>query len=139
MVRRAVKEDIKYINELGLVLNKKFTKLFDMEEILKEEYSRVYVYTEDEKVVGFLHITVLYDCIDIVNICVSKEYRRKKIATYLLDYMFSDFDGKKLFTLEVNTSNEAAINLYKKFGFEIIHTRDNYYEDNDAYLMGRES
>ena len=39
--------------------------------------------------------------------------------------------------LEVNTENIAAINLYKKFNFEIINTRKKYYEGKDAYIMER--
>ena len=39
--------------------------------------------------------------------------------------------------LEVNTENEAAINLYKKFNFRIIHTRKKYYQTGDAYIMER--
>ncbi len=137
MVREAVLDDIKEINYLGSLLNSKFTKLFDMEKILQEDFSKVYVYEKNNKVLGFLHITVLYEVIDIVNICVNINYRREKIASNLLDYMFSEFNEDKLFSLEVRTDNEAAINLYKKFGFEIIHVRNNYYKDQDAYLMGR--
>ena len=41
-----------------------------------------------------------------------------------------------MITLEVAVNNEPAISLYKKFGFEIISTRKNYYDNVDAYLMG---
>ena len=42
----------------------------------------------------------------------------------------------QLLYLEVNTENESAINLYKKFGLEIIRTRRDYYgKDQDAYIM----
>ena len=40
-------------------------------------------------------------------------------------------------SLEVRVSNDKAIALYKKNGFETVALRKNYYEDNheDAYLM----
>ena len=41
-------------------------------------------------------------------------------------------------TLEVDESNEAAINLYKKYGFTIAAIRKKYYGKNDGYLMIRE-
>ena len=45
-----------------------------------------------------------------------------------------------LITLEVASKNIAAINLYEKFGFEIVNVRKNYYPDgDDAYLMARSS
>ncbi len=139
MVREAVISDIKEINRLGKLLNDNFEKLFVIEDILKEDFSKIFVYEKDHKVVGFLHITVLYEVIDIVNICVDPDYRRQKIASVLFDYMFSEFNENKCFSLEVKTTNKAAINLYKKFGFEIIHVRNNYYKDQDAYLMGRKN
>ena len=45
--------------------------------------------------------------------------------------------GSKLITLEVRASNNPAINLYKKFGFEICGNRKNYYSNKteDAILM----
>lgn len=139
VVREAVISDIKEINRLGKLLNDNFEKLFVIEDILKEDFSKIFVYEKDHKVVGFLHITVLYEVIDIVNICVDPDYRRQKIASVLFDYMFSEFNENKCFSLEVKTTNKAAINLYKKFGFEIIHVRNNYYKDQDAYLMGRKN
>ena len=47
-------------------------------------------------------------------------------------------ESVKLVTLEVRKENIPAIELYKKFGFEIVTTRKNYYQNQeDAYLMGR--
>jgi len=39
--------------------------------------------------------------------------------------------------LEVRVSNESAQALYRKYGFEVVSRRKNYYRDNneDAYLM----
>ena len=48
-------------------------------------------------------------------------------------------ENLKVITLEVATKNIPALNLYEKFGFEVIHVRKNYYKDDDAYLMSRKS
>lgn len=37
--------------------------------------------------------------------------------------------------LEVAANNAAALKLYKKFGFVLIHTRREYYGDQDALIM----
>jgi ribosomal-protein-alanine N-acetyltransferase len=37
--------------------------------------------------------------------------------------------------LEVRASNESAIKLYEKFGFEKVTIRKNYYGNEDAILM----
>jgi ribosomal-protein-alanine N-acetyltransferase len=56
-----------------------------------------------------------------------------------LDNLITELKEKiKWITLEVRKSNTPAIKLYQKFDFSIINTRKNYYENEDAYLMGRE-
>ena len=138
MIRPAKIEDKKEINELGKKLNNNYDKLFQLEDILKDIYSRMYVYEKDKKIVGFIHATVLDDFVDIVNLIVLESERNQKIATNLFDYLLSDIPKSiKSITLEVNVNNVPAINFYKKFGFEIIHVREKYYNGIDAYLMGR--
>ena len=45
------------------------------------------------------------------------------------------YKGKQCF-LEVRVTNEPAISLYKKLGFEITRTVNGYYSDGeDAYVM----
>ena len=138
MIRSAKEKDIEAINILGKLVNKDFVKLFNMKEILEEEFSKVFVVEEKNKIIGFLHITELYETIDIINIVIDANNRHKGMATLLMDYMISDARPEvEIVTLEVATNNEAAINLYQKFGFEIISTRKSYYSGIDAYLMGK--
>ncbi len=42
--------------------------------------------------------------------------------------------GCQMLTLEVRLSNEAAIGLYRKFGFEVSGTLVGYYDDGEAAL-----
>ena len=53
------------------------------------------------------------------KMAVLKKNRRKKIGTRLLEKAIETAKalGAKLIVLETNTKLEAAINLYKKFGF----------------------
>ena len=138
MIRYAQLSDIKEINKLGETLHHNFSKLFKVEEMLEDKITKVLVYILDEQVVGFIIATCLYETVDILSIVVDPLYRRKKIASNLLDYLFSEVkDTVQVMTLEVAVNNESAINLYKKFGFEVINIRKNYYKDVDGYLMGR--
>ena len=99
----------------------------------------IYLYVENNEVLGFLIIEETIDESGIVLLYVDKNSRRQKIASYLLDYFISD----KTFTkarilLEVSNNNEAAINLYDKFGFKTINVRKKYYKDgSDALIMER--
>lgn len=138
MIRPAEIGDIEEINNLGILVNSNFRKLFNIKDILNKKFSKIFVYIDNNQIVGFIHITELYEAADIINVVVKEEYRRNNIASNLIDYMLSDLSrGVKLLTLEVNVNNIAAIKLYKKFGFDIINTRKHYYNNDDAYLMGK--
>lgn len=139
MIRLANEKDISRIEILGEIIDKDFKKTFNILNILKDNNSYIYIYEEDNLVVGFLHISKLYETVDIINIAVDLNYRNKGIASKLLDYMISDMDKSiKKFILEVNVNNKAAFNLYKKFGFKVINTRLKYYNSEDAFLMMKE-
>ncbi len=139
MIRKLKLEDIKGVQELGNKLSPNFSKTNNLKEMENNPYTKVLIFEEDGILKGFLMYTELEETTDIVDIIVKEEYRKKGIASCLLDYMLSDLsDTVKLLTLEVRKSNIPAIALYKKFGFEVVHTREKYYSDGeDAYLMGR--
>ena len=73
-----------------------------------------------------------------MDFSVDKNYRRKQIGSSLLSCLINDWRLKKIKTghLEVRRSNDAARNLYLKYGFE-AGVRKNYYlkEKEDAILM----
>ena len=129
-------KDIDEINNLGSKLNPNFTKLFHVDNLNKGEM--IYVYKDNNKVVAFIHISINYEVVDLLNIIVDSEYRNKNIATLLMDYMIGllPIDTKKIL-LEVNKNNERAIRLYNKFNFKVINIRKKYYNGEDALIMER--
>lgn len=140
MIRNADIYDIPRINELGKLLNKNFDKLFNINEMLQDGMSKVIVYEKDDKIVGFITATALYETCDILSIVVDPNYRKQGIGTNLMGYLISDLGEElQLVTLEVATKNKEALALYDKFGFEVVHTREHYYNGDDAYLMSRKS
>jgi ribosomal-protein-alanine N-acetyltransferase len=75
----------------------------------------------------------------IVSIAVLPEHRRKGIGEAIIEKamekMHTDYNAKQCF-LEVRVTNEPAIGMYKKLGFEITRTIRGYYADGeDAYVM----
>ncbi len=96
--------------------------------------------TRGGRVVGYC-VCSRYDTVwHIMNVAVDDRLRRQNIATRLLDHLFdvADGDGEQ-YTLEVRTSNDAAIELYERFGFRSAGRRRGYYHDNreDAVIMWR--
>ncbi|MEM2839375.1 MAG: ribosomal protein S18-alanine N-acetyltransferase [Thermoplasmata archaeon] len=74
----------------------------------------------------------------ILMLAVKDGYRRSGIASALIRSFKSSCTLKGLdsIILEVRVSNDAAINLYNKFGFRIINTMRAYYRDGeDGYRM----
>lgn len=74
----------------------------------------------------------------IVSVAVLQEYRRKGIGEALVAKAMENmrsYKAKHCF-LEVRVANTAAVDLYKKLGFEVSRTVRGYYADGeDAYVM----
>ncbi len=89
-------------------------------------------------VVGYIALTYCLDEAEINIIAVTRDYRRKGIATKLLNEAFlvlTKIGVDKVF-LEVRKSNRSAQNLYKNNGFAVIGLRPKYYKGvEDAILM----
>ena len=92
------------------------------------------------RVVGYL-VCSRYDVVwHVMNVAVDPERRRRGIATAMLEQLFAQADKPgEQYTLEVRTSNDPAIALYERFGFESAGVRPGYYHDNkeDALIMWR--
>ena len=138
MVNKVVLEDLNDFNRLGLQVNSNFINLFNLEDILSSDYNYLFGYYEDNKLVGFIHITKSFEIVDIVNVVVDNLYRRKGIGTKLIDYVVNYFSDVSSFMLEVNVNNVAAIKLYEVNNFVVIHKREKYYGNDDALIMKRD-
>lgn len=132
-------EDIDQIMEIENQSFKVPWKFNDFKDTLKYENIVFFVAKQDDLIIGYCGIYMSYDQADIANIAVSSLYRRKGIAEDLLSYTLAiakKRNIKEIF-LEVRESNKAAINLYKKKGFEQVGIRKAYYTEptEDALLM----
>ena len=116
--------DISYLNTLSSY------------QITLNAFNHILVYEIDNKIIAFLDYSKMYEKMEIYYIYVLNEFRHNHIATKLLEYMINNNEFENI-TLEVNVNNIGAINLYKKFNFEIVATREKYYNGVDAYLMER--
>ncbi len=140
MIRTANEEDSKEILDLiKSYSDNEYLSIEDIKEDIKlNNYSNYLVYEEDKKIIGVINFHELKDYAEIIDIVVKKEYRRKKIATKLMNETLKIL-GVIEITLEVRVSNVKAIGLYEKYDFKIVGTRKNYYKNEDAYIMKRES
>lgn len=102
---------------------------------LKSSYYIVAKYKDE--ILGFAGLNFILDEAHIANIAVRKDKRGLKIGSKLLENLILKAkENAKLITLEVNEVNASAINLYKKYGFEVLGKRKKYYDNKfDAYIM----
>jgi len=137
MVREALNQDFNRINEIGLLIKDNFSTVYKIDEAVKKDYTHIYVYEDDNNVLGFIHIENHFEITDVINIAVDKNYQGRGIGKILLQYVIDNTEADKIM-LEVKENNVPAIKLYESLGFKQIHVRPNYYEGNiDALIMER--
>jgi [ribosomal protein S18]-alanine N-acetyltransferase len=94
----------------------------------------------EDQLVGYV-VCSRYDTVwHLMNVAVDDQLLRRGIARSLLTRLFELADRPNMqYTLEVRTSNDAAIRLYEGFGFKAAGRRRAYYHDNseDALSMWR--
>ena len=129
------------INNLQII----FSEIYKQKDELKNEfkynpYTKIYIYKDEDKVLGLIHINDIYDRYEINNIYVLEEYRNRGIASKLLEEVIRIGNDNNIanITLEVRNNNFNEINLYKKHGFLEKSIRKGYYNGIDGILMEKE-
>ena len=128
-IRKATLLDLKFISNLD-----SFWNINQFEEEFSNSFSSIYVIENEYEIIGFVCVRLMDNICDIMNIAVCSKFQNKGIGTKLLSYILNTIQCVS-FNLEVSTNNIYAIKLYEKLGFDIIHTRKNYYKDFDALIM----
>ena len=92
----------------------------------------------DNYLLGFISANYVVDELDIIELGVISEFRRRgfahKLIKHLQHYCLRQ-NINKIF-LEVAENNAAAIGLYEKTGFTKIGIRKNYYSRKGALIDG---
>ena len=98
--------------------------------------NRLYKIEVDGVIAGYILWLERKKYFRLYSLAVSSDFQNRGLAKKLLEYSFENLSkDNKDFSLEVKVSNESAINLYKKYGFEIKKILKDYYEQCHGYLM----
>lgn len=85
---------------------------------------------EDEKIIGYIGVSIAADEGYILNVAVFPEYRGRGVGRALVTYLIDKYkDDLKFLTLEVRPSNKPAVSLYSSLGFEKAGERPSYYSN----------
>ena len=90
------------------------------------------------QVCGYGCLIILFEDAELANIAVAPTYRGKGVGKLLMEKMhaYAKSLGAERMLLEVRVSNQSAIGLYEKYGYEKYGLREHYYADGeDAHLM----
>lgn len=136
-IRRAISTDAEAIHEIELeCFSDPWSVNSILEDIEKNEKAKYLVAVKGDELLGYVGVWNILGEGHITNVAVRGEARRRHIADALIEKLCEEFE---VATLEVRASNEPAICLYEKHGFEKIGIRRGYYENNgeDAIIMWR--
>ncbi len=112
-------------------------------ELSENPSSTLLVATREEsgqtRLAGYVGFWWIVDEVHISTLAVHPRFRRQGIGSGLLEAALGQavLKGADFATLEVRVSNQAALDLYHRFGFHVVGRRAKYYRDNDedALLM----
>jgi [ribosomal protein S18]-alanine N-acetyltransferase len=115
-------------------------------QVFVEELDREWAYVDILRtreprggVLAFVNYWLVRDEVHILNVATRASVRRQGHAARLLEHViaFAHRERCRYLTLEVRRSNQAAIRLYRKYGFRPVGIRPNYYVEDreDAIVM----
>ena len=86
---------------------------------------------------GYGSFYMTADEANINNIAVKKEERGKGYSKIIMEkiIVLAKEQGARAVTLEVESKNRIALNLYRSFGFDAEGERKNYYPDGDSAII----
>ena len=90
-------------------------------------------------IIAYVLVRILLKEMHIMRIAVIADYQTRGVATGLLQQCFTLAKQHKVnaIYIEVRPTNQSAIALYRKSGFQKLGTRPNYYPETgeDALVM----
>lgn len=137
-----VKMQARHIEEIAEIEKLSFSKPWSFEALAEELSNPLAVFLVaviDGKTVGYAGMHHIIDEGYITNIAVHPDYRRRGIATALINELdnYARKKGLALLTLEVRCSNTVAIDIYRRAGFDEAGIRKGFYDEpkEDALIM----
>ena len=97
---------------------------------------------DDGNLAGYVGSQSVMGWSDMMNLAVAPEYRRQGVGEELVNALIKRLQENQIscLTLEVRVSNQNAIALYSKLGFQQVGRHPNYYRNpkEDALILRKE-
>ena len=149
IIRRCEDKDLVSVMDINLIALPEHYSDYFFESILRELPEAFIVAELNDRIVGYIMCKIEFGFSNyrklgfvkkghVVSVAVLEQDRGKGIGKALMLEGISGVMGRKSdeIYLEVRVSNESAIKMYEKLGFQIKSKLRTYYRDGeDAYLM----
>ena len=108
----------------------------EINDLIKKTGFYSTIFLEQKKIEGFGMFFEVDNFLDLYSLFVSPKYRKRGIATTIIDCALNHCKKKNLvkIVLEVNEKNKKALNFYISKSFTKIGRRKNYYQLGEDYF-----
>ena len=117
-----------------------------LELLEQDSINMLVVYAQDKNaksnVIGYCLYQMVFEQAEILRIGTHPDYQRQGIASQTIDKLHKVLQSNQVenLLLEVRADNHAAIALYERQAFAVIHRRKSYYQSPnqpavDALIM----
>ena len=108
----------------------------EINDLIKKKGFYSNIFLEQRRVEAFGLFFEAYNFLDLHSLFVSPMFRKRGIATTIIDYAVNHCKKKNLvkIVLEVNERNTKALNFYISRSFIKTGRRNNYYQLGENYF-----
>jgi ribosomal-protein-alanine N-acetyltransferase len=152
MIRRCEAKDLPTVVDINMLTLPEHYSDYFFESILRELPESFIVAELGDKVVGYIMCKIEFGFSNfrklgfvkkghVVSVAVLNEHRNQGLGNALMLEGINGVIARKTdeIYLEVRVSNESAVRMYERLGFQIKSRLRAYYRDGeDAYLMALE-
>ena len=106
-------------------------------ELVMNPFAYYFVLEIDNNVHGYIGVWIDEEHSEIINFYIDKEYQSMGFGSMMLEFVIELCTLSKVpnISLEVRESNEKAIKIYNKYGFNYSHKRNHYYKNGEDALV----
>jgi ribosomal-protein-alanine N-acetyltransferase len=144
VIRPMLKEDVPFVHHLDTIsFSLPWSQRSLSYEVSQNAGARTWVAEIEQamvnRIIGMMVLWLILDKAHIATLAVHPDFRRRGVARKImitaLNAVFHE--GARSSYLEVRAGNQAALQMYKELGYEVMGNRSHYYHDNqeDALLL----